>query len=163
LLKADVIISVIVFCVALYLYVEVKAMDSGDVYGQLGPAYWPKFVLASIMVLSVMVAFFSIKGVLQGTLPASKKITFTAENVRFIAAVSLITGYLVLLPFVGFLVLTPFMMIIFMYLLGERSKAWIFTIPFVLTIGIVLIFTKAMYVPLPRGVGIFLSISHLLY
>ncbi|BDD87914.1 tripartite tricarboxylate transporter TctB family protein [Desulfofustis limnaeus] len=163
LLKADVIISAIVFCAALYLYVEIKALDSGDVYGQLGPAYWPKFVLVSIMVFSVMVAFFSIKGVLQGTIPAVQKITFTAEKVRFIAAVSLITGYLVLLPFVGFLVLTPFMMIAFMYLLGERSKVWIFTIPFVLTIGIVLIFTKAMYVPLPRGVGIFLSISHLLY
>lgn len=163
LLKADVIISAIVFCAALYLFIVIKAIDSGDVYGQLGPAYWPKFVLVSIMVLSVMVALFSIKGVLQGKLPASRKLTFSAANIRFTAAVSLITGYLVLLPYVGFLVLTPIMMIAFMYLLGERNKLLMFTIPFVLTIGIVLVFTKAMYVPLPRGAGIFLSISHLLY
>ncbi|MBE0584878.1 MAG: tripartite tricarboxylate transporter TctB family protein [Desulfofustis sp.] len=163
LLKADVIISAIVFFAAVYLYIDIKAMDSGDVYGQLGPAYWPKFVLVSIMVLSVGVAFFSIKGVVQEEIPAAKGLHFTAANARFIAAVSLIAGYLILLPYVGFLVLTPFQMMIFMYLLGERKKIWIFTIPFVLTIGIVLIFTKAMYVPLPRGVGIFLEISHLLY
>lgn len=163
LLKADVIISAIVFFAAVYLFIDIRAIDSGDVYGQLGPAYWPKFVLVSIMVFSVVLAFFSIKGVLQGVIPAAKGLQFTVANVRFIAAVSLIAGYLTLLPYVGFLVLTPFQMIAFMYLLGERKKIWIFTLPLVLTIGIVLIFTKAMYVPLPRGVGIFLEISHLVY
>ncbi len=61
-------------------------------------------------------------------------------NVRFIAAVALIATYLILLPYVGFLLLTPLQMIAFMYLLGERQKVLIFTIPFVLTLGIVLHF-----------------------
>ena len=163
LLKADVIISVILFVTALYLLFEIRVFDSGDVYGELGPAYWPKFVLVSILVLSALLAFFSVRGVLKGLIPAAQKINLTVANLRFAAAVALIAGYLILLPYVGFLVLTPFQMIAFMYLLGERSKVWIFSIPFVLTVGIVLLFTKVMYVPLPRGVGIFLDISHLLY
>jgi hypothetical protein len=115
------------------------------------------------MILSIGVAFFSIKGVLQGAIPAFKGLQFTAANVRFIAAFSLIAGYLIFLPYIGFLVLTPFMMMAFMYLLGERKKIWIFSLPFALTVSIVLIFTKAMYVPLPRGAGFFLKISQLVY
>ncbi len=162
-LKADVIIGAVVFIAALYLLFEIRTFEGGDVYGALGPAYWPNFVLIVILVLSAGVIFFSIKGVLQGVIPAVEKFHFTMANLRFAASVALIAGYLILLPYVGFLVLTPFQMIAFMYLLGERSKIWIFSLPFVLTIGIVLLFTKVMYVPLPRGVGIFLSISHFVY
>lgn len=161
-LKADVIISAILFFGSLYLLFAVKEY-SGDIYGKLGPGYWPTFVLIMIMTFSVGVAFFSIKGVLQGKIASFEKFRLTAANYRFIAATFLIAGYLILLPYVGFLVLTPFQMIAFMYLLGERKKIWIFTIPFIITIGIVLLFTKVMYVPLPRGVGFFLDISHLLY
>jgi putative tricarboxylic transport membrane protein len=163
LLKADVIISTILFFTAVYLFIDIKAMDAGSAYGQLGPAYWPNFLLFWIMILSIGVAFFSIKGVLQGVIPAFKGLQFTAANVRFIAAFSLIAGYLIFLPYIGFLVLTPFMMMAFMYLLGERKKIWIFCLPFALTASIVLIFTKAMYVPLPRGAWFFLKISQLVY
>lgn len=161
-LKADVIISAILFFVSLYLLFAVREF-SGDTYGKLGPGYWPTFVLIMIMIFSVGVAFFSIKGVLQGKIPPFKEFRLTAANYRFVAATALVAGYLILLPLMGFLVLTPFQMIAFMYLLGERKKRWIFTIPFIITIGIVLLFTKVMYVPLPRGVGFFLDISHLLY
>ncbi len=163
LLKADVIISVIVFVISAYLLFEIKKVDSGDVYGELGPAYWPKFILVSLMVLSAGLAAISITGVLKGTIAGVKPFHFTVANARFLAAVAIIAVYLILLPYVGFLVLTPLQMIAFMYLLGERQKVWIFSLPFAMTLGIVLLFTKAMYVPLPRGVGIFLDISHLLY
>ncbi|MBT7049380.1 MAG: tripartite tricarboxylate transporter TctB family protein [Desulfobacula sp.] len=164
LLKSEVIISAICAAGALYLFFETKAFGNLNVYGaKLGPDIWPKLILVSIMALSVGLAYNTIKGVLKGIIPASDKIQFSAANLRFIAAAGLIATYLALLPLVGFLVLTPVMMIAFMYLLGEKSKTWIFSIPFVLTIGVVLVFTKLMYVPLPRGTGIFLKISHLLY
>ena len=162
-LKADVVISTITFFSALYLLLETRTFGSLEAYGKLGPDYWPKFVLVTIMALSLGVAVNTIKGVLKGTIEASKKLQFNRGTARFCMAFFLIASYLLLLPFVGFLVLTPIQMICFMVLLGERSKSMIFTIPFVLTISVVLLFTKVMYVPLPRGVGIFLDISHLLY
>ena len=163
LLKSDVIISVIVFAGALYLFFETKTFGSLDVFGGLGPEYWPQFVLVSLMALCVGLAVSTIRTALKVNVVKTPKIKFSADNVRFVAAVALIASYLGLLPVVGFLVLTPVMMIAFMVLLGERSKTWILSIPFVLTLGIVLVFTKIMYVPLPRGMGIFLKISHLLY
>ncbi len=164
LLKSEVIISAVCAAGALYLFFETKTFGTLGVYGaKLGPDVWPKLILVSIMALSAGLAYTTIRDVLKGKIPESRKIKFSADNVRFIAATTLIAAYLGLLPVIGFLVLTPVMMIGFMYLLGERSKAWIFSIPFVLTLGIVLVFTKLMYVPLPRGTGFFLKISHLLY
>ncbi len=163
LLKSDVIISAIIFAGALYLFFETKTFGSLDVFGGLGPEYWPQFILVSLMALCMGLAVSTIRTALKEKVLKTPKIKFTADNIRFIAATALIATYLGLLPIVGFLVLTPVLMITFMVLLGERSKAWIFSIPFVLTIGIILVFTKVMYVPLPRGMGIFLKISHLLY
>ena len=162
-LKADVVISTITFFGALYLLLETRTFGSLDAYGKLGPDYWPKFVLVTIMALSLGVVVNTLKGVSKGTIEASKKIRFDKGTLRFCLAFSLIAGYLILLPYVGFLVLTPIMMISFMILLGEKSKTILCTLPIVLTVGVVLLFTKVMYVPLPRGAGIFLDISHLLY
>ena len=162
-LKADVVISTITFLGAFYLLLETRTFGSLDAYGKLGPDYWPKFVLVTIMALSLGVAINTIKGVLKGTIEASKKCQFNRGTLRFCMAFSLIASYLLLLPYVGFLVLTPIQMICFMLLLGEKSKSMILTIPFVLTFSVVLLFTKVMYVPLPRGIGIFLDISRLIY
>ena len=162
-LKADVVISAITFFGGLYLLLETRTFGTLDAYGKLGPDYWPKFVLVTIMAISAGLAFNTIRGILRGTISASKKIDLSMGTLRLLCATALIAGYLLLLPYVGFLVLTPIQMIAFMFLLGEKSKIWIFTIPFVLTVSIVLVFTKVMYVPLPRGVGIFLDISRLLY
>jgi hypothetical protein len=75
----------------------------------------------------------------------------------------LIVLYFVLMQIFGFILLTPFFLIAFMTLLGERKKAWIFGVSIGMTILIVWAFTKAMYVPLPRGQWIFLDFSHLFY
>jgi hypothetical protein len=54
-------------------------------------------------------------------------------------------------------------MIAFMVLLGEKSKGWILGVSIAMTAIIVVLFTKAMYVPLPRGVWLFREFSLLFY
>ena len=131
LLKADVVISVIVFVVSAYLFFEIKKIDSGDVYGSSGPAYWPKFILVIADGAQCWSGSLSRSaGVLRGTIAGVKPFHFKVANARFLAAVAIIAVYLILLPYVGFLVLTPLQMIAFMYLLGERQKVWIFTLAF---------------------------------
>ena len=162
LFKGEIVISLITFIGALYLYHETNKFGFIDLYGGLGPAFWPKVLLVLLMAFSAGVAINVYRKVKKGLLPAAA-VTLDSGKIQLFSAMGLIVLYILLMKIIGFLVLTPFVMIAFMYLLGEKSKGWIFTIPFVLTLGIVLLFTKVMYVPLPRGIGIFLSISHLLY
>ena len=72
-------------------------------------------------------------------------------------------GYLLLLKVVGFIALTPLFLVAFMFLLGEKSWPWMIGLSVGMTVIVVLAFTKAMYVPLPRGVGIFHNFSVLFY
>jgi hypothetical protein len=84
-------------------------------------------------------------------------------KVRFFAAIGLGVAYLILLPVLGFIAITPVFMIAFMLLLGEKSKGWIIGVSIAMTAIIVVLFTKAMYVPLPRGVWLFREFSLLFY
>ena len=63
----------------------------------------------------------------------------------------------------GFIAITPLFLIGFMLLLGEKSKGWILGVSIGMTVIIVVLFTKAMYVPLPRGVWLFREFSLLFY
>ena len=163
LFKGEIVISLITFIGAIYLYHETTKFGFIDLYGGLGPSHWPKLLLVLLMAFSLGVAINVFRKVKKGLLPAAAAMTLDRGKIKLFSAIGLIVLYIFLMKIIGFLVLTPFVMIAFMYLLGEKSKVWIFTIPFALTLGIVVLFTKVMYVPLPRGIGIFLSISHLLY
>jgi putative tricarboxylic transport membrane protein len=161
--KGELIISAVIFLGSLYLYVESMKFEGLEIYGKLGPAYWPKFLLICLMGLSVLVGVDAFR---ERTKKGSEKEeTSKAQSgkVRFFFAIGFIVLYFILMPIFGFIILTPFFMIAFMYLLGERKKIWIFGVSIGMTILIVYAFTKAMYVPLPRGQWIFLKFSHLFY
>jgi putative tricarboxylic transport membrane protein len=161
--KGELIISVVVFLGSLYLYFESMKFEGLEIYGKLGPAYWPKFLLICLMGLSVLVAVDAFRE--RKKRDSEKEETSKADSgkVRFFFATGFIVLYFILMQIFGFIILTPFFMIAFMYLLGERKKIWIFGVPIGMTILIVYAFTKAMYVPLPRGQWIFLKFSHLFY
>lgn len=162
-LKGDLIISVVVFFGAVFLFFETYKFEGLAAYGELGPAYWPRFLLIWMMVLGVTIAVGTVRKARKNLSAPGLKIKLDNGKLRLIMAAGLIVSYLGLMTTVGFLTLTPLLMMAFMRLLGERSTGWIIGISFGMTIVIVLIFTKAMYVPLPRGTGVFLSISRLIY
>lgn len=161
--KGEIIISAVIFLGSLYLYVESMKFEGLDVYGKLGPAYWPKFLLICLMALSFLVAVDAFRE--RKKRDSEKEETSKADSgkVRFFFAIGFIVLYLILMQIFGFIILTPLFLIAFMYLLGERKKIWIFGVPIGITVLIVWVFTKAMYVPLPRGQSIFLDFSHLFY
>jgi putative tricarboxylic transport membrane protein len=157
------IISAVIFWGSLYLYFESMKFEGLDVYGKLGPAYWPKFLLICLMALSVLVAWDAFRERKKGDSEKKESLKGDSRKVRFFFAIGLIGLYFILLQIFGFILLTPFFMIAFMYLLGERNKIWIFSVSIGITALIVFAFTKAMYVPLPRGQGMFLEFSQFFY
>jgi len=161
--KGEIITSAVVFFGALYLYFESMKFEGHEVYGKLGPAYWPKFLLICLMALSFLVAVDAFRE--RKKRDSEKEETSKADSgkVRFFFAIGFIVLYLILMQIFGFIILTPLFLIAFMYLLGERKKIWLFGVSIGITIVIVFAFTKAMYVPLPRGQWIFLKFSHLFY
>jgi hypothetical protein len=93
----------------------------------------------------------------------SEAVKSAGSRIRFFSALILIIAYLILINIIGFIALTPFFLIAFMILLGEKSWFWMIILSVGMTILIILAFTQAMYVPLPRGIGIFHKFSVLFY
>ncbi len=161
--KGDVIASAAIFLGSLYLFWETSTFEGHEVYAKLGPAYWPRFLLICLMGLSLLVALDAFKERKKGAPDKGEAAKPEGGKWRLWLAVALIVLYFLLMKVVGFIALTPFFLIAFMYLLGERKTAWMVGVSIGITVLIVYVFTKAMYVPLPRGTGIFLDFSHLFY
>lgn len=162
--KGEITICGVIFFASLYLYTIAASYKGHEIYGKLGPGFWPKFILIAMMILSLWVAVDAFRARKKS---AGEKVSEAAKSaggrIRFFSALILIIAYLILINIIGFIALTPFFLIAFMILLGEKSWFWMIILSMGMTILIILAFTQAMYVPLPRGVGIFHDFSVLFY
>jgi len=164
-LKGELIFSLLIFLGSLLLYWVTGSFGRGTVLqgAQMGPAFWPRFILGSLILLSGIVSVGTIRKIIKEKAWGESLMTMDRGKIRFFAAIGLSVAYLVLLPVLGFIAITPVFMIAFMVLLGEKSTGWIIGVSLAMTAVIVVLFTKAMYVPLPRGVWLFREFSLLFY
>jgi len=164
-LKGELVFSLLIFVGALFLYWVTGSFSSASVMqgGQMGPSFWPRFLLGAILLFSGIVSLGLIRKIAKEKAWGETFMTLDRGKVRFFVAISLSVAYLIFLPLLGFIAITPVFMIAFMVLLGEKSKGWIVGVSIAMTAIIVVLFTKAMYVPLPRGVWLFREFSLLFY
>jgi hypothetical protein len=160
--RGEITICGVIFFASLYLYTIAASYKGHEIYGKLGPGFWPKFILISMMILSFLVAIDAFRARKKST-KEKEAVKSAGSRIRFFSALILIIAYFFLMNIVGFIALTPFFLIAFMILLGEKSWSWMIILSVGMTILIILAFTQAMYVPLPRGVGIFHDFSVLFY
>jgi len=162
-LKGELVFSALVFLASLFLFWVTGTFTGQESYGKLGPAYWPRIILVCLVIMSGIVSVRTIKKLSTEKAWGESLMTMDRGKVRFFAAIGLIVVYLFLLKIMGFIIMTPLFMIAFMILLGEKGKGWMIGVSIGMTAIIVILFTKAMYVPLPRGEWLFLKFSHLFY
>jgi len=164
-LKGELVFSLLIFLGSLFLYWVTGSFQERTVLqgAQMGPAFWPKFILGCLILLSGIVSVGTIRRIAKEKAWGESLMTMDRGKLRFFAAIGLSVAYLILLPVLGFIAITPVFMIAFMLLLGEKSKGWIIGVSIAMTAVIVVLFTKAMYVPLPRGMWLFREFSLLFY
>lgn len=76
---------------------------------------------------------------------------------------ALIVGYVIAVPTLGFLIATFLFLLLFIYLGGFRRLLWTPVVAAVATLIVVYLFVKAVYIPLPLGMGPFVGIESFLY
>lgn len=54
--KGEITICGVVFFASLYLYTIAASYKGHEIYGKLGPGFWPGFILIAMMVLSLWIA-----------------------------------------------------------------------------------------------------------
>jgi putative tricarboxylic transport membrane protein len=152
----EMIMSLSILAASCYLYILSTELRQIKGYKEVGPDFWPKIVLLCLIALS---ATLTVSHIITWR-KSRKEVSEWEEGwKRFLIAVSLTVGYVNFLKPLGFIVASPLFIVGMMLLiLPERKKMIPFTILGIMGM-IYIIFSKLLFVPLPKGFGIFHDIS----
>jgi putative tricarboxylic transport membrane protein len=146
---------------ALALLTATAGLDQVAREGQLGPAFWPRLVLAGLALVCALrlAAIWR-----RGTRPAAPvpAASLLARG-RLAAAIGLILLYVLAVPLLGFPLTTAAFIAAFMRLGGPRPAASLATAAVGGTIALLYVFVKLVYLPLPKGAGALESATVALY
>jgi len=147
---------------AAVMYVETFSYAVVPGYERMGPEVWPRFVLAGITFLSLLIMIRALRR--RGKDPSGTPAPQTKMNTSHVLVCAVALFFVtILVPYLGFLFSAFLGMIVFSYILGARGKFTIFWYSIASVAAIYLVFGRILLVPMPRGVSIFRELSFYLY
>lgn len=155
--KGEFIIPIILIALSIYLYLNTYTFKFST-YQKANPQMWPRGILVLLILISL---------ILIGKMLFSKSHEGAEEEklkpeVRWssmLGGVFILFLYLFLMQYLGYIISTLLFTFCAMLMLRNRSKFQLFVVPIVITTFIFIVFTYGMYIPLPKGVGIFRDFS----
>jgi putative tricarboxylic transport membrane protein len=152
----ELIMSLFIFVASCYLYYEATQLKVFRAYKEVGPDFWPKIILICLIALS---AALTVSHVINWRKSHGQVSEREEGWKRVLIAVLLAVGYVYFLKPLGFIIASPlFILGMMLLILPERKKIIPVTILGIMVM-IYIIFSKLLFVPLPKGFGIFHDIS----
>jgi hypothetical protein len=159
----ELIFSSAIFFISSTLYYVATTFPDYSKSDQVGPALWPKLILLIIMILSAILMVKDGKRLLNGIRPERTTSLDRRGNRMLMATIALSLAYVFSVSYAGFLVSIFLFQIVFLLILRVRNPATLVLYPVCLTLTVYAVFIRLLYIPLPRGSGIFLTISRIFY
>ena len=128
--------------------------------GQLGPGFWPRMALIGLGGACVAKLVEEWR---RGGVDTAKAGPVPISRARLTAGIALIVLYALLAPFLGFALVTALFVGAFLVLGGMRSPGTIAANVVIGTVGLLYLFVKVVYLPLPKGDGPFEALTLALY
>jgi len=153
LIAAAFLISSGVFYYQTLLFKKTRISD-------IGPEYWPQILLGGMIILSaaLLVDIYLRRKALAAA--AADKIPYP---LRFWHTLALALVYTIIMPYLGFAVGTLLFCLAIMRVLGVKSIKTLLLAATGATLVFIVLFPKIMAVPMPRGIGVFRTISLFFY
>jgi len=135
---------------------------------QLGPGFWPRLVLIGLAA-ACLAKLVSVLRHDRGSRPREAPSGEAPEGeagisrAKLAAAIALIFLYVLVSEAAGFALTTAGFIASFMWICGARSPLVIAANTLVGTVGLLYLFVKAVYLPLPKGDGPFEAVTLALY
>ena len=153
---------------SLALLVSTRGLDQVVRGDQLGPGLWPRLVLfglAAACLAKLVNAWRRDRGSRHRGAPGGEAPEggTSISRAKLAAAIGLILLYVLATEFVGFWLTTAGFIVAFMWLCGTRSLLVIAANTLVGSVGLLYLFVKAVYLPLPKGAGPFEAVTLALY
>ncbi len=145
------------------LFFQAGGLDEITQPGQLGPGFWPRLILVGLVLACAAKLIVDLRHARVTTDVSSRTARPPISRARLVAAVGLIVLYVMLSPVIGFALATAGFIAGFMWLSGARSIPMIAANVIVGTVLLLYLFVKFVYLPLPKGDGLFETFTVALY
>jgi hypothetical protein len=142
------------------LFVAAGRLPVVPVPGQLGPDFWPRLVLVGLMGACLLKILESAR-TRKATVEPSPAPPLHWPKLAF--GIALVLGYPALTPILGFPLTTFLFLLAFMRLAGSRRLLSPVLIALLGTVGLLYLFVKVVYLPLPKGAGAVEDLTLFLY
>jgi putative tricarboxylic transport membrane protein len=163
--RGEVCFNALIFLGSIYLFQASRSFPRFQTADMLGPAIWPQCLLAATIVLTGVLLIRNSIELLKSRMGARTSIEAPQKpaTVSLLLVMFLSLAYAVALEYLGFLLSIVLFQVILLYILRIRSAFTLIVFPLGLTATFYLIFVKLLNLPFPRGEGMFLYFSRLLY
>ncbi len=162
--------SVLILIFALFFFWKSGEILRIQPKGQLGPDFWPKVVLGCLITFSLLKGILALREIKGGQSSTEGVVVNNREaepgernRKRLVGGIILVLAYAYFTELIGFPLANFLFLLTFMALGGVRKARWLLTLPTLATFGFLYFFVKAVYIPLPRGDGIFEDLTIALY
>jgi len=147
------------FATLIYLYADLS-IDPGPP-GQLGAGFWPKMCLVGIALAAGFKAFELYRRC--GKAAEDGGECKEMDNTKLALMMILIVLVVPAIGAIGFPIASVLFFVFFLRLAGLKKATTLVLISFLGTIGLIYVFVKVVYIPLPRGEWFFDDITLLIY
>ena len=132
--------------------------------GQLGPGFWPRMALIGLAgACAAKLVEEWRRAPRAGVIVAEPAEPAPIARAKLVAGIVSILLYALLTPWLGFALATAVFVAAFLVLCGMRSLPAIAANVVIGTIGLLYLFVKVVYLPLPKGDGPFEAVTLALY
>ena len=128
------------------------------------PATWPRIVLSILLFLTGLLLFSGISATPADTRTEGRKKIPPRKLRQTLYLVALLLVYLAAMPTIGFATGTFLLGVVFSLVIGRQElKIWKgIAINLAISLGVVITFSRLLYLPFPKGISIFRIFSELL-
>jgi len=168
--KGPIIGNAVILVFFLFLLLESLRLQEIRRFGELGSGFWPILILALASLLSAVLFISSLmkrnkkegKEAEESSSPESVASRTRARRIVVISSVATLV-YIFAMQWIGFALATLFYVLAFIVILGERRKWVLVFSPILVTVFILVVFSKFIAIPFPKGVGIFAELSRFFF
>lgn len=163
----DTIFSIFLLIGSIYLWFMADAFPKLARYKGIDSDFWPKMILVVIGVIAFILCSQNLIAFCQLWMRSGRKETgqgytsqkATFDRQKFVLITGLVALYFIGLQTIGFLISTFVFLFLGMCLVGYSNRVVRVIYPLIFTLLLGLIFTEALSLPLPRGIGFFETFS----
>ena len=169
--KGQIIGNAVILVFFLFLLIDSLKLHEIRRFGEMGSGFWPILILSISTLLSAFLLFSSILNFRKGKENEEPEETLSPEDLasrkkqrNIVVLCAVVTlGYIFVMQGIGFALATFLYVLAFVFVLGERRKSVLIVSPVLVTALILVVFSRFIAMPLPKGLGFFADLSRFFF